>query len=177
MSRILEALKNAVPGSRSQNPPPSKPLIFEKVSFDAPTPETVRREVEAKKESARIRYLLNEKPASGPGSKTHWIRGGSAFLIACTAAFWLWPRPSGELRRLAEENMRLHENIAALESRAAERQAELDDRRALQSAPTAEQAEELESMRGEVRRLNRRLAVMLEDNLAKDQEITRLSGR
>lgn len=178
MSRILDALKKAVPLARDVSTEPAKPLIFEKISFEAPSPEAVRREVEAKKESARLRYLLNERAVRPVFSeeKRHFVWVLTALFAAGLAAVLLWPRtPSVETADVSD-TARWEERVTQLENDLESKDLEIERlRRAGERAATSDDGE-LESLRAEVRKLNRRLAIMLQDNLEKDQEIARLQN-
>lgn len=182
MSRILEALKRAVPPSRLDAPSStSQPLIFEKVNLKGPDPETVRRDIEAKKEEARRRYVLNEsapRPAFSRETR-HFLWVFGALLAACAATAWLWPKPApAPALSTPEETIRLHERIVELSAALEEQKAENERLRETAATITTPADEsELQRLEGEVKRLNRRLAIMLQDNLAKDEEIARLSGR
>jgi hypothetical protein len=178
MSRILDALKKAVPLAREASSEPAKPLIFEKVSFDAPSPENVRREVEARKESARLRYLLNEQAARPVFSeeKRQFVWVLTALVAAGLAAVLLWPRDSQAPKAEASETARWEERVAQLEAELDAKNLEIERLRKDSRVEASAGDSEVESLRAEVRKLNRRLTVMLQDNLEKDQEIARLQN-
>jgi hypothetical protein len=189
MSRILDALKKAVPGNSSKGPaaPAQKPLaIFEKVIFESNEREEARSQIEAKKESARLRYLLNE----GPGARAYYPERGPSgrtgmalaaiFLLAVFLGALAWTQ---NLRNVPVSETQLQRTIADKELQLTALRSENADLKKLtevlrrekdrQTAATDARAKKLQA---ENEKLKHGLEVVLQDNLAKDRILAERSS-
>jgi hypothetical protein len=185
MSRILDALKKAVPKGATAEEPASSPAqkppaIFERVILESNEREELRRRIEAKKESARLRYLLNEggvrTSAHYPEERSFpWIGAVGLAALALGGIFALVLSFHGVRSRplspLSQETA-----AAGYELKIAALTSENSDLKKLAAALQKEDVERLKIVEAENIKLRHRLEVMLQDNLSKDQTIARLAS-